>query len=118
MFSDPLSVTYNAVATSLPKVIAGNRSGVYESADNTLRLTISHSNGKRERSEIRLDHRKNATDPLDPTKLRPYDMSVYAVVNRPAGVGYTDAEAQLVYDALLAFASVSGNKTKFLGQES
>jgi hypothetical protein len=118
MFTDPLSVTYNAVATSMPKVDTGNRRGVYESADNTLRLSITHSNGKRERSEIRLDHKKNAADPLDPTRLRPYDMSVYLVVNRPSNTGYTDAEAQLVYDALLSFASVSGNKTKFLGQES
>jgi hypothetical protein len=118
MFTDPLSVTYNAVATSLPKVDSGNRRGVYESADNTLRLTVSHTNGKRERSEIRLDHKKNAADPLDPTRNRPYDMSVYVVVNRPFNVGYTDAEAQLVYDALLAFCTNATNKGKILAQES
>ena len=118
MLSDPNSVTYNAVATSLPKVDSGNRRGVYESADNTLRLTVTHTNGKRERSEVRLDHKKNATDPLDPTRNRPYDMSVYLVVNRPFNVGYTDAEAQLVYDALVAWVSNATNKGKILAQES
>lgn len=118
MFADPTSVTYNSVATSMPKVDSGNRRGVYESADNALRLTIAHANGKRERSEVRLDHHKTAADPLDPTKLRPYDMSVYLVVNRPSNVGYTDAEAQLVYDALVAFVTNATNKAKILGQES
>nr|UJQ85994.1 MAG: hypothetical protein 2 [Leviviridae sp.] len=119
MFNDPSSVTYNTVATSMPKVDTGNRRGVYESADNTLRLTISHANGKRERSEVRLDHKKTAADPLDPTKNRPYDMSVYLVVNRPAnGIGYTDAEAQLVYDALTAFITNTTNRGKILGGES
>lgn len=117
MFADPSSVTYNAVATSMPKVDTGNRRGVYESADNALKLTISHSNGKRERSEVRLDHQKTAADPLDPSRNRPYDMSVYLVVNRPP-FGYTDAEAQLVYDALVAFVNNSTNKAKILGQES
>ena len=118
MFSDPSSVTYNSVATSMPKVDSGNRRGVYESADNTLRLTIAHANGKRERSEVRLDHKKTIADPLDPTKNRPFDMSVYLVVNRPANYGYTDAEATLVYDALVAFVTNATNKAKILGQES
>jgi hypothetical protein len=40
------------------------------------------------------------------------------VVNRPFNVGYTDAEAQLVYDALLAFCTNATNKGKILAQES
>lgn len=118
MFNDPIVVPYNGIDTSLPKVDSGNRRGVYESADNTLRLTISHSNAKRERSAVRLDHKKNATDPLDPSRNRPYDMSVYVVVNRPFNTGYTDAEAQLVYDALLAFSAHPANKGKIIAQES
>lgn len=118
MFTDPISVTYNSVATSLPRVSMQGRSAVYESADNALRLTITHSNGKRERSEVRLDHQKTTADPLDPTKNRPYNLSVYLVVNRPANIGYTDAEAQLVYDALTAFVSNATNRGKILGQES
>ena len=117
MFNDPSSITYNTVVTSMPKVDTGNRRGVYESADNALRLSISHANGKRERSEVRLDHRKTAADPLDPTKNKPYDMSAYLVINRPP-FGYTDAEAQLVYDALVTFVSNASNKAKILGQES
>lgn len=117
MFSDPTSVTYNSVATSMPKVDTGNRRGVYESADDALRLSIAHANGKRQRSEVRLDHHKTAADPIDPTKNRPYDMSAYFVLNRPV-TGYTDAEAQLVYDALVAFVTNATNKAKILGQES
>jgi hypothetical protein len=117
MFSDPTTLTYNAVSTPMPKVDSGNRRGVYESADNALRLTISHVNNKRERSEARLDHKKTAADPLDPSKNRPFDMSACFWINRPIG-GYTDAEAQLVYDALVAFITNASNKAKILGQES
>ncbi len=117
MFTDPLSVTYNAVATPLPRVDSGNRRALYESADDALRLTIAHTNGKRQRSELRLDHQKNVADPLNPSVYRPVNASLYLVANRPV-VGYTDAEVQLIMDALLGFIGVSGNKTKFLGQES
>lgn len=117
MFVEPVSLTYNAVSTSMPKVDVGNRRGVYESADNALKLSITHVNNKRERSEVRLDHKKTAADPLDPAKNKPYDMSACFWLNRPIG-GYTDAEAQLVYDALVAFITNASNKAKILGQES
>ncbi len=118
MFTDPLSVTYNAVATPMTRKFSVGRTSVYESADDALKLTIAHSVGKRERSEVRLDHKKNAVDPFNSTLVRPYNMSVYLVINRPLNSGYTDAEAQYVYDALNGFAAVAANRTKILGQES
>ncbi len=118
MFTDPLSVTYNAVATSMPKVDSKGRTGVYESADNALVLTIANTVGKRERTEVKLHHSKTSADPLDPTRNRPFGMDVYLVVNRPVNDGYTDAQAQLVYDALVAFVSNTTNRTKILGGES
>lgn len=117
MFSDPISVTYNAVAQDLFRVDTGNRRSRYEGVDDILAMTIAHSNGKRQRSELRLDHQKSVADPLNPSLMRPVNLSAYLVVNRPV-FGYTDAESQLVLDALLIFAGVSGNKTKFLGQQS
>lgn len=118
MLTDPQSITYDGSATSLPRVSVQGRSSTYESADGSLKLTVSHTNGKRERSEVRLDHTKVSSDPLFPSQNKPYSLSVYGVVNRPLNTGYTDAEAQLVYDALTALMANATFKAKFLGQES
>lgn len=118
MLTDPQSITYNGVATSLPRVSTAGRSSTYESADGSLRLTVTHTNGRRERSEIRIDHTKVSSDPLFPSQNKPYSLSVYGVVNRPLNTGYTDAEAQLVYDALVGLMADTTFKAKFLGQES
>ncbi len=118
MFSDPISLTYNSVATSMPRVSTGDRTATYQSADDALRLTVQNFLGKRERNVVRLDHMKNVVDPFDPARLRAVNMSVYFTLNRPAPFGYTDAEAQLVYDALTGFITNSTNRTKVLGGES
>lgn len=118
MLSDPQSITYNGAATSLPRVSTQGRSSTYESSDGSLRLTVTHTNGRRERSEVRLDHTKVSSDPLFPSQNKPYNMTVYGVVNRPLNLGYTDAEAQLVYDALIGLMTDATFKAKFLGQQS
>lgn len=116
MFADPQSITIDAVATSLPKVSASGRTGVYESADGNLMLTISHTNGKRQRSVVRIDHKKVGSDPLNPTTNKPYGSSVYLVVDQPV-VGYTDAELKSIAKGLTALVN-DAFLTRFLGQES
>lgn len=119
MFSDPQSVTINAVAQSLPRIGQGLGSGVYQKDDGSYKLSISHANGARNRRVIRLDNYKTATDPLIPTQNAPYRMGVYLVVDVPK-VGYTITEQGYVTNGFLAYLSASSyaNMTKFLGGES
>lgn len=119
MFSDPQSVTINAVAVSLPRVASGENSGGYKSADGNVDMQISHQYGKRSRRRVRLHHQKVAADPLSTGYNKSYDMSCTLVLDTP-DVGYTAAEAKYVIDAFIAYLSASSgaNITKILGGES
>lgn len=117
-FSDPQTITINAVANSLPRTGTTGTASSYRKDDGLVALTISHSYGKRTRSSIRLDHSKVAADPLISAQNIRYSMSVYAVIDRPI-TGYTVAEAKLVCDSLFAYltATAGSNVTKALGLE-
>lgn len=119
MYTDPQTVTVNAVANTLPRTSSGVNSGVFSKDDGTLKLSVSHSYAKRTRRTVRLDHRKVASDPLNPTQNQPFSMSAYLVVDVPT-VGYTVAEAKQIVDALTAFLTASSGAatTKLLGGEN
>ncbi len=120
MFADPQTVTINAVAKTLPKTATGpGSSGVYTLDDGSVKLSISHQVGNRNRRAIRIDHRKTAADPLNPTQNKPFTMSTTLVVDVPA-IGYTVAEAKQIVDALTGFLTASSGAavTKLLGGES
>lgn len=117
--ADPTVVTYNAVATNLPRIKTDGRSSTYASADGSLVLDVSHTvRSGRESSLIKLTHKKTTSDPLFPSQNRPYTMSVHLVVNRPFDQGYSDADATLVYDALVALVGGATFKGKIMGGES
>jgi len=117
--SDPTSVTYNAVATNLARINVSGRSSQYASADGSLVLDVSHSvKGNKEGALVRLTHKKTSSDPLFPSQNRPYTMSVHCVVNRPYDQGYSDAEATLVYDCLVALIGNATFKGKIMAGES
>lgn len=116
---DPTSVTYNAVATNLARINVQGRSSSYASADGSLTLDVSHTvRGGKEGTLVKLSHKKTTSDPLFPSQNRPYTMSVHAVVNRPYDQGYSDAEATLVYDALVALLGNATFKGKLMAGES
>jgi len=120
VFTDPQTVTVNAVAKTLPRTATGPGSAsVYTLDDGSIKLSISHTVGAKARRVVRLDHRKTAADPLNPTQNRPYTMSTYIVTETPV-VGYTVAEAKQIVDALLGFLTASSGAaiTKVLGGES
>lgn len=118
-FSDPQSVTINAVANSLPNVSRGTFTGKYRKDDGNVTLTIAHSEGKRNRRSVRLDFSKIAADPLISSTNIKYSMSAYLVVDTPT-YGFTIAEAKQIVDALTLYltASSGANVTKVLGGES
>ncbi len=117
MFSEPQSVTVNAVADSLPRVSFGDRSGEFHNSSTGRKLRISHIVGKRNRRTVRLDITKTAADPLLDGVSRQYSMSAYLVIDHPP-VGFTDIEAKDNTKALVDWLAVSGNLAKVIGGES
>lgn len=119
MFSDPQTITINAVPYTLPRVSSDINAGTFRTADGAIVETISHAYGKRWRRTARIVHSKYAADPLFPANNAPYSMTFYLVVDVPR-VGYTVAEQKLVIDGFLANlqASSGANITKLLGGEN
>lgn len=117
-FSDPQTLTINSVATSLPRTSFTANSGAFTTADGTVKLSISHQNGKRNRHVIRVDHSKVAADPFISSQNTKFSMSGYVVIDVPP-TGYTVTEAKQIIDALAAYltASSGGNITRVLGGE-
>jgi hypothetical protein len=118
-FADPQSVTINSVANSLPRVSSGVNTGSFSKDDGTVRLTISHAYGKRNRRTIRVDHKKVAADPFSSSVNAEYSMSAYIVVDVPK-VGYTIAEQKQIVDALTGYltATSGARVTQLLGGEN
>jgi len=93
MLTDPQSITVNAVAQSMPKTESSGTSSVYEKADGTFRLKISHQTSKgRVRSLARFEQRAVVADPL--TAVNDYETLVFYVnIDRPE-VGFTSTQVQ------------------------
>jgi hypothetical protein len=92
---------------------------VFTKDDGNVKMSVSHSYGKRTRRQLRIDFRKVAADPLATGFNKEYSFSTYLVVDHPP-VGFTNTEVKYVVDALTAFltASSGANVTKLLGGES
>lgn len=120
LFTDPQSVTINAVATSLPKTSVNGSSSVYTSADGAVTMTVSHQRDKRKRSVVRLDQKKTAADPLLADRNVESSQSVYLVVNAPLNGVFSNAEQKYLIDALTGFLTASSGAatTKFVAGES
>jgi len=119
MFSDPQTVTINAIAQTLPRTGSGVDVGSFTKDDGTVKLGISHTYGKRKRRVIRVDHQKIVPDSLNPAISVPVKFAAYLVVDVPL-IGYTLAEQKQIVDGLTAYltASTGANVTKLLGGES
>lgn len=119
MFSDPQTLTINAVANPLPRISSGVNSGIFSKDDGNVKLSFSHQYGKRNRRQIRVDFRKVAADPLATGYNKEYSMSTYLVVDHPP-VGFSITEQKQIVDALTAYltASSGANVTKLLGGEN
>lgn len=117
MFTDPTTVTVNAVAKTLPRVSVGDRTATYESAADGLLLKLTHVVGKRNRHTVRLDVTKTAADPLLDGVSRQYSMSAYLVIDAPS-VGFSTTEQANNAKALTDWLALSGNLTKVVAGES
>lgn len=117
--SDPQTVTVNAVAKTLARVSSGDYSGAFNSAADGLTLRVSHANGKRNRSTVRLEISKISADPLVPSTNRPYSMTVYLVLDTPTQ-GFSVTETTNNLKALVDWftASTYANSSKVVNKES
>lgn len=118
-FSDPISVTINGAAKSLPRVFAPNGPSTFKMTDDEFKLEISHQNikGRRERHLVRLVQRKIGADPLVPATNIESKCSVYLVLDNPV-TGYTDTELGYLIAGFCAFVTNATNQTKFIGGEA
>jgi hypothetical protein len=118
-FSDPQSITINAVPYSLPRVSSGVNESKYSSADGLVDLSASHSYGRRNRRVLRVDHSKITADPFIPAQNREESMSCYMVFDLPT-VGYSNTEAKQVYTGFKTLFTASSDALidKILGGES
>lgn len=118
MFTDPQSVTINAVAQTLPRTGLSTTVGTFTKDDGNVELVIGKAVGKRIRRTVRLNFRKIAPDAFQSDMNTSYSMSCYLVVDVPP-VGFTVAEQKYVVDALVAYltASTGARVTQLLGGE-
>lgn len=116
MFTDPQTVTVNAVAKVMPRVLIDGLSSTYQLADETFKLKISHQkSNKRVRSMVRIDQRAIVADPL--TAENDYEtLGFYVVVDRPE-VGFTSAQVEQIAAGLMAWLTAP-TIAKLVGQES
>lgn len=115
-FPDSLSIDVGGGTTTLNRVSVGDRQSVFESIDGNIRLSIRYLNRRRTRREIRVSHRKTATDPLFPSQNRPYSESVYLVIDTELeNVGFTPTEQKNAAVGLMTLltASTNANLIKF-----
>lgn len=98
-FTDPQTITINAVAQTLNLVKVEGLRSEYVTSDEAYRFTLSHQeSGKRTRRMARIDSRVVAADPL--TSVNEYkNLGIYLVIDEPE-YGFTDDE---IYDVLAGF---------------
>lgn len=117
MFSDPQTVTVNAVAKVMPRIEVGARKCVYQLADGTFTFTISHqSTGKdRIRSMARIDQRAIVPDPL--TAVNDWEtLGFYVVVDRPSA-GFSSAQVEQLITGFKTWLDATA-MAKLFGQEA
>lgn len=118
--ADPQSVTVNAVDVSLPRTVFGSSEGVFSNPENTLRLRVAHTAGRRgsTRHLISLQQIKVAADPLTSVNSE-VTAQAHIVIEAPRS-GFTLSEQKDLVETLTTFLSETSfaNTTKILGGES
>lgn len=117
MFTDPITLTVNSVAQTMPRIETNGQQSVYQKADQTFTLKISHQNasGNRVRSMVRVDQRAVVPDPL--TAVNDYEnLGVFLVIDRPQA-GFTVTQVDQLVQGLKAWLTSTAVGQLF-GRES
>lgn len=116
MFTEPLTVTINAVGKSLARIDTLGRKSVYRDATGEWTLTISHDEKSRNGRLVKLQQEKIGADPFLTDVNRTYIQSVSFVMNHPK-VGFTASETDFLAQGLIDFLT-DGNIDKVIAGES
>lgn len=120
MFTDPQTVTVNAVAQTLAAISRETMKSVYREDIGEYELVISHQEtGKRNRRVVRINRKIVASDPFLPAQNVEVGHSVYLVIDAPIA-GFTIAQIKDDVVGLCGWltASSAAATTKVLGGES
>lgn len=116
MLTEPISVTIDGVAHSMPRVSTQESKSIYVAADQNHTFTVSHqkTSANRVRSMVRIDERVVAADPL--TAANKYESaSIYVVFDVPA-FGFSIDDVDDIARGFITWLSTA-NVTKVLGLE-
>lgn len=117
MFTDPQSITVNAVAKSMPRISTGATDALYRTADEVFQMRISHQTSKgRKRHMVRVDQTVIAADPLTAENAS-QKAGVYLVIDEPS-FGFDDTTLGYLVTALKDWLIAGTNVAKILGSES
>jgi len=118
-FTDPQSITVNAVTSPLPRTETDGDSAKYTSADGLLQLSASHQYGRRTRRMLRIDQSKLAPDPFKPVENVKLSMGIYIVFDLP-NAGFSNTEAMYLYTGFKTLYTGTSDAliNKLLGGES
>lgn len=119
MFSDPISITVNAVAQSLNRTSMGTNQGAFRKDDGSHSLSIAHTLGKSNQRVIRLDRTQTVSDPFTTGEFLTATDSVWLVTRTPQSLLTITQQKQLV-DGFLTYLQASSGAaiTKLLNGES
>jgi hypothetical protein len=121
-FSDPITITINAVNKTLARQfqpIPGGPS-LFGMADESFKAEISHQlvKGKRERHLWKVTQKAITANPFIPAENVENYASCYLVLDNPRQ-GFTDVELQYLVQGTASFiASVTGNRDKLINGEA
>jgi len=119
MLVDPQVITLSEAALTLPRTAVTSDGAKYSSPDTTLKASVRHTYGRRNRHSVQLTFDKVAADPLLSSANRRLSMSTWILVDVPPE-GFTIAEQVALVKALTTWltANSMANTSKVVGGES
>lgn len=120
-YSDPETITVNAVAQSLKRVGQGINSGQLRTNDGNFIMTVDHSYTKgRQRHTVAIRQRKISADPVLPATNSEFTQTLRITLDAPNSTGFSVTENKQLADAVFAWitASSGAKMTQLIGGES
>jgi hypothetical protein len=117
-YSDPQTITINAVAIPLNRINTGTQVGQFKAVDGQTRIEIDPKNGKRYSRAARLYQSKTTADPLvASTNVRVGDMISFSINYED---GWTEADILLQATGFITWltASTNANLKKLISGEN
>jgi hypothetical protein len=120
MLSDPQTITVNAVAKVMPKILTDGSHAIYQLSDQTFTLDVRHTSVKKDKksrikSLVTFTQRAVVADPL--TSVNDFETLVVSTqIDRPAA-GFTSTQTQQMVTGFQSWLN-STMVDKLFGQES